>query len=153
MDNMQIADMLALGDLTGIDPDLLTEEESAALPKPAGAAGFGENLAERLDEAELLRIGQDVLDGFESDETSRADWRLREKLGMRLLGISENPDKPPAFEGGSTAVFPGLIEAIIQFQARRWRNYGHRKVRQKRYPKACSSAQTLSDKPSGWRNI
>ena len=43
MDNMQIADMLALGDLTGIDPDLLTEEESAALPKPAGEAGFGEN--------------------------------------------------------------------------------------------------------------
>ncbi len=118
MDDMQIADMLALGDLTGIDPDLLTEEESAALPQPAGEAGFGENLAERLDEAELLRIGQDVLDGFESDETSRADWRLREKLGMRLLGISENPDKPPAFEGGSTAVFPGLIEAIIQFQAR-----------------------------------
>lgn len=33
-----IADALALGDLAGIDPDLLTEEESAALPKPAGEA-------------------------------------------------------------------------------------------------------------------
>lgn len=43
---------------------------------------------------------------------------LREKLGMRLLGISETPTNPRLSKGGSTAVFPGLIEAIIQFQAR-----------------------------------
>ena len=97
---------LALGDLTGIDPDLLTEEESAALPKPAGEAGFGENLAERLDESVLLRIGQDVLDGFESDETSRADWRLREKLGMRLLGRRAPVDA--SGEGGN----PRAAEAL-----------------------------------------
>lgn len=104
---------------SGGDDSLLTDEERAQLPASKRAGGhFGANLAETLDENTLNSIAQDVYDGYESDEESRADWRKREKLGIRLLGISENADSEPAFDGASQAVFPGLMEAVIQFQAR-----------------------------------
>lgn len=99
--------------------DLLTDEEAALLPaKKKPSAGFGANLAESLSESILTEIAQTVFDGYRADESSRTDWIAREKRGLRLLGVSEKADGAPAFEGASTAVFPGLFEAIVQFQAR-----------------------------------
>jgi len=103
---------------SGADDDLLTDEEQALTVEPPRTGGWTENLAERLDENELARIATLITDGYEMDEESRQDWRDREKLGIRLLGISENADGEPAFTGASRAVHPGLIEAVIQFQAR-----------------------------------
>ena len=99
--------------------DVLTDEERALLPAiPAKDSGFSANLAETLDETVLNQISMDVKDGFDADENSRADWREREKIGIRLLGVSEKSDRPLPFEGASAAIHPGLVEAIIQFQAR-----------------------------------
>ncbi len=101
--------------------DLLTDEERAQLPAKrvkARKPKFQENLAEVLDDTTLGNIAEDVVLGYNEDEASRQDWRAREKLGIRLLGISENADGLPAFENASVAVHPGLIEAVIQFQAR-----------------------------------
>ena len=115
---MELPEIYAMADAG--DEDLLTESERAQLPPspPEQKSSFNENLAERLDSQTLGRLSQDVHDGYDSDDASRSDWRAREKIGIRLLGISENQDGEPAFEGASSAVFPGLIEAIIQFQAR-----------------------------------
>ena len=100
----------------------------------------------------LLRIGQDVLDGFESDETSRADWRLREKLGMRLLGISENLTSPRLSRGVNSG-FPWTDRGDHPVPGPRHGGVvATGRASQRRYPKACNSVQTLSDKPSGWRN-
>lgn len=113
-------DLSAIHDLMDSgESDLLTDEERAMLPAaPKRATGFNANLADTLDEDTLRRISLDVMDGFDADETSRADWRAREKIGIRLLGISERADGKLAFTGASAAVHPGLVEAVIQFQAR-----------------------------------
>lgn len=101
------------------DADLLTDDESALLPSPSlSASAFGANLALTLDDSTLTDIGRTVFEGYEADEAGRRDWIEREKRGIRLLGISDKLDAPPPFVGGSCAVFPGLIEAVIQFQAR-----------------------------------
>lgn len=99
--------------------DLLTEDERALAPEGMpNHTVFGTNLAETLDSGVLANLATEVSDGYDSDDDSRSAWRNREKQGIRLLGISEKSDGEPAFDGASQAVFPGLIEAIIQFQAR-----------------------------------
>lgn len=109
-----ILDMVDAG-----DESLLAEDERALLPaKLPRRTDFGANLAETLSEADIAKLAQDAHDGYTSDDASRADWRRREKLGLRLLGVSENDPFEPPFEGASSAVHPGLMEAIIQFQAR-----------------------------------
>ncbi len=101
------------------DEDLLTADESALLIHPQPVPDdFGANLADSLPESVLTAIGRLVDDGYRADEASRKEWAEREKRAIRLLGISENDLFEPAFEGGSTAIFPGITEAMIQFQAR-----------------------------------
>lgn len=102
------------------DESLLTEEERAALPAkpPKPISRFNANLAETLGSSVLAKIGADVKEGFDADEGSRKRWIEREKMGIRLLGVSENTDAALPFPGASAAVHPGLAEAIIQFQAR-----------------------------------
>ena len=34
----------------------------------------GYNIAEKLDEEKLIKIGNDVVEGYETDENSRSGW-------------------------------------------------------------------------------
>lgn len=112
-----IGQVMAMIDAGG--EDVLTEEERALLPpEPEKSNAFNANLAETLDESVLNNIAMKVIEAYDADVESRADWVKREAAGIRLTGISERDVMPPAFEGGSTAIHPGLIEAVIQFQAR-----------------------------------
>lgn len=112
-----LSQVLALIDAGGAD--VLTDEERALLPpEPERDTRFNANLAETLDENTLSDIAQRAIYGYEADVNSRADWVAREASGIRLTGISDRDATPPAFDGGSTAIHPGLIEAVIQFQAR-----------------------------------
>lgn len=115
-----LSQVLALIDAGGAGVmDVLTDEERELLPpEPSRNTGFTANLAELLDENTLNDIAEQVIDGYDADVNSRADWIKREAAGIRLTGISDLDVTPPAFDGGSTAVHPGLIEAVIQFQAR-----------------------------------
>jgi len=115
---MGLAEISALSD-AGND-FLLTEDERAQLPKKPlkPANSFNANLAESLDATALAKLAGDVYDGYIADDASRKAWREREKLGIQLLGLSDSNELTPAFEGGSEVIHPGLIEAIIQFQAR-----------------------------------
>jgi len=102
------------------DESLLTEDERAQLPQRQRheQSRFSDNLAETLGAQALADIATAVYDGYTADDASRQPWRAREKMGIRLLGISENTDAKQVFSGASAAVHPGLAEAIIQFQAR-----------------------------------
>lgn len=114
MDNIQA--MLDSG-----NSDLMTEEERSlfSLPKSnQSASGFGDNIALTLDDSVLNDISDQVYRGYIADYESQADRRKDEKIGMRLLGISDEIDGELAFDGASDAVFPSLLEAGIQFQAR-----------------------------------
>lgn len=108
-------------------PEILTPEEEALLieaqtqqmaQSAAGGEGHWENLAERLDEDTLRRLGQQIIEWVDADEAGRSDWKEREARGIRMMGVSENVEGGAKFPGASKAVHPLMIEACIQFQAR-----------------------------------
>lgn len=118
-----IAVLIAIRDEAG--EDALTQEEyeilSAweAMNGPSKSAmEHDANLAEHLDERDLGKIAQDVLDWVEWDEEARSEWQEMEKAGIRALGVSPNVDGGASFKGASTAVHPLLGEACVQFASR-----------------------------------
>lgn len=94
----------------------LQMHEQTGLPSKEAADHYA-NLAQYVTEADLHRIGQDVIDWVRWDEESRAEWFLKEKRGIAALGVSGS-DEEGAFKGGSTVTHPMLGEAIVQFSAR-----------------------------------
>lgn len=119
-----MAEPLDLGALMAMieagDDSLIAEDELALLPPmlERPERWFGENLAEVLPDRDISAMAHKVSDGWEADDASRAPWLKWEKTGLRLLGISEKDPIDPPFENASRAVHPGLIDAVIQFQAR-----------------------------------
>ena len=85
MDNIRIADSMRTGAGTSGSLNLLTEEESAALPSAGGngiwrAAG-GSMVGAAEDRSKT------VLDGFRVRETSRGTGASAKEAGIGLLGI------------------------------------------------------------------
>lgn len=84
---------------------------------------FDANLAEGMDEAELNRIGSEILEGIDRDNQSRSDHLEMIAEGMKLLGLviessSTNTASSSApLEGMSTVRHPLLLEACQLFQA------------------------------------
>ena len=78
---------------------------------------FYSNLAEQIDEDELIQIGQEVYEKYEADKESRAEWESMFERGFDLLGLKLEETTEP-FEGAATAVHPLLIESAVKFQSR-----------------------------------
>ena len=75
------------------------------------------NLAEEMDEADLIEIGNFVLDNFDEDKASRSQWLETANSGLSLLGIRlEETDDP--FPGACGAHHPLILEAAVKFQAK-----------------------------------
>ena len=79
--------------------------------------GFYENLVDILDEDTLEEIGAQVIDKFEADRDSRAEWESMFERGFDLLGLKLEDTSEP-FEGAATAVHPLLIESAVKFQSK-----------------------------------
>ena len=79
------------------------------------------NLAEEIDENELSRKAQHLLDAFESDKEARSEWEERYKEGLQSLepdgGLTEEEEQR-ATRGLSTVVHPMIAESATQFNAR-----------------------------------
>jgi len=75
-----------------------------------------ENLALRLDESDLAKMGTELLMLLDADLSSRGDWEQTYSKGMKLLGY-QYEEKTQPFRGASTAMVPLLSEAILQFSA------------------------------------
>jgi hypothetical protein len=80
------------------------------------------NLAMKLPDYELNVIGEDLLEGIQSDEDSRSEWMATRAKGIDLLGVKlENPRSGTAssapLEGMSVVRDPVLLEAVLRFQA------------------------------------
>lgn len=100
-------------------PELMTEEEwGDYAPEEEASLSFADNLAERMDERDLSKIAQTLIERVEWDEQSRKSWQGRERSGILMMGVSEETEGGAAFEGASKVVHPMLAEAAIQFQAR-----------------------------------
>src|SRR5678809_1533579 len=65
------------------DGSLLIDFSGGRSKKRAGAAAHDANLAEYVDEIELGRISNDLLDGINNDLQTRQDWLDRRAAGMK----------------------------------------------------------------------
>lgn len=85
--------------------------------------GFYENLAEKVDASELAKISNELIEGIEADDRSRADWISTRSDGLRLLGLKVEQPKSATvassapLEGQSVVRHPLLLEANLRFQA------------------------------------
>ena len=81
------------------------------------------NLAEHIDERELARICDELLNGIDSDRQTRQEWLERRAAGIKHLALKiENPRSPSAdadtaVEGQATVRTPILLDAVLRFQA------------------------------------
>ena len=121
------------GDGVTISPDGALQVEAADgsviiefNPQPdrgTASTDFDANLAEDIDDAALSRIAEDLLEGIEQDNQSRAEWLETRAQGIRLLGLkleqprSDAGNSSAPVEGMSTVRHPVLLEAATRFQA------------------------------------
>ena len=78
------------------------------------------NLADYIDDTELMRFSGDLINDFEADKDSRKDWEDSYVKGLDMLGFKyENRTQP--FEGASGVVHPLLAESVTQFQAQAYK--------------------------------
>jgi hypothetical protein len=82
---------------------------------------FDSNLAEVIDDQDLMRKAQTLISYFETDKDSRSEWEERYKEGLKTVdpdgGLDESEDER-ATRGLSTVVHPMIAEAATQFNAR-----------------------------------
>jgi len=79
-------------------------------------SGFGENLAEYIEDSELALIGNDILDNFTSDKESRSEWEDTYVKGLNQLGLTIDERTEP-WPGACGVFHPLLSEAVIKFQS------------------------------------
>ena len=90
---------------------------------PAGAKVHDANLAKYIDENELGRICDELLNGIDADLQTRQDWIDRRAAGIKHLALKvENPRSPSAdadtaVEGQATIRSPIMLDAVMRFQA------------------------------------
>jgi hypothetical protein len=77
---------------------------------------FDANLAEYLDEKEMVEIAGDLLGDFEDDISARKDWMQTYVDGLELLGMKIEERTEP-WEGACGVYHPLLSEALVKFQA------------------------------------
>ena len=107
------------------DGDFIMQEDGSAvlesdLQQPV-ESGFNENLAELLDENELMRISNQLVDGIEKDKSSREDWEKTYTDGLKYLGMKFDDERSEPFEGASGVIHPLLGEAVTTFQAQAYK--------------------------------
>ena len=111
-DNLEVEnignDQVAIGDKSLDDIVEITSEHDS-------------NLAEEIDENELSRKAQHLLEAFDSDKEARSEWEERYKEGLQSLepdgGLTEEEEQR-ATRGLSTVVHPMIAESATQFNAR-----------------------------------
>jgi len=94
-----------------IDQDLTEKEEEAF------SSNHYSNLAEELDNQEVLNIGKSLIKAYEDDKASRKDWEDQYSKGLKMLGVVVE-DRQDPFPGASGVHHPLMSEAATQFQAR-----------------------------------
>jgi chaperonin GroES len=93
------------------------EESSIEMEASEEITEWYEDLSETLKEEDLASIAHDVIDNFNADKDSRAEWESMFERGFDLLGLKLEEGTEP-FEGACTAVHPLLIESAVKFQSK-----------------------------------
>jgi hypothetical protein len=74
------------------------------------------NLAELLEENALQQISDELLEAYDTDLESRAEWEETYYDGLELLGLKIE-DRSEPWEGAFGVYHPVLAEAVVKFQA------------------------------------
>lgn len=77
---------------------------------------FGANLADYVDESDLLSLASELGSFFDEDLSSRADWERTYVDGLEHLGMKVE-DRTEPWPGAFGAHHPMLAEAVVRFQA------------------------------------
>ncbi len=77
---------------------------------------FNKNLAEDMDESELVRLSGDLVGEYEADVSSRKDWIQTYVDGLELLGMKIEERMEP-WPGACGVYHPILSESVVKFQA------------------------------------
>ena len=85
-----------------------------------GPVGFFDNLADSINDDELVAIGSMIMEKVDEDKSSRKEWMSTYTKGLELLGVKyENRTEP--FNGASGVIHPMLNEAVSQFQSQAYK--------------------------------
>ena len=101
----------------GVIVDFSEQEDIVEMEASEDIAEWYGDLSETLEEEDLTDIANDVIDNFQSDKESRAEWEAMLDRGFDLLGLKLEPGSEP-FDGACTAVHPLLIESAVKFQSK-----------------------------------
>jgi hypothetical protein len=77
---------------------------------------FNENLADVLDEGDVLSLASDLSGDIENDLASRKDWEKMYKDGITLLGLKFEERTEP-WDGACGVFHPMITEAVVRFQS------------------------------------
>mgnify|MGYP006908348085 FL=1 len=83
---------------------------------PSFEGEFNQNLAETLDEDQLIQVADDLVSLFEADDNSRSDWKQTYEDGLELLGLKIE-DRTEPWDGACGVFHPLLSEAVVRFQS------------------------------------
>ena len=75
------------------------------------------NVAELLDKETLEKIGNEVVEGFEIDKRSRAEWETRYESALKLAAQVVEPKSHP-WPNCANIKYPLLTTACLQFSSR-----------------------------------
>jgi hypothetical protein len=100
----------------GVIVDFSSDDQVTMSASEEIAEWYG-NLTETLDDEYLDEIADQVIDNFQADKDSRAEWESMFERGFDLLGLKLQPGSDP-FDGACTAVHPLLIESAVKFQSK-----------------------------------
>jgi hypothetical protein len=122
-EGMEVA--LAAIEEAGMEDFVMQDDGSAILESSMQGApidtGFNENLAESLDNSDLGKIANELIDGIEKDKSSREDWEKTYTDGLKYLGMKFDDERSEPFAGASGVIHPLLGEAVTTFQAQAYK--------------------------------
>ena len=86
--------------------------------EPEGQSEFYANLAEGMQEPELMRLSSSFLDLIAKDKEARKKRDEQYEEGLRRTGLGDDAPGGAQFSGASKVVHPMLTEACVDFAAR-----------------------------------
>ena len=102
------------------DGGALITYSSSTENRDISTLGFGDNLAEEMDEKILRAMSKELSNAVEEDDESREEWKRMYEEGLTLLGLTYD-DRTEPFEGSTGVTHPIMNEAVTQFQAQAYK--------------------------------
>ena len=103
-----------------VDPEMVTMSDGSVeitlIPDVEIGSGFGDNLAEFMDESDLASLSSELLSLVDADIAARKDWVEAYVKGLEVLGMKYDERTEP-WSGACGVYSTVLTEAAIRFQA------------------------------------